>query len=344
MVKFEFLELFGEIDDDLIRQAGQPWKRKKKLFHIEGYGAKIACAVIIIAVLLGSVFHTEVRAAWEKFTTMISRMLGVSEDLAPYTEIKDIPIINNGMKLTLKEIILDNDELLILLSQGNEDEEASLKEIAIEGDIWIDSQELIFQECYLNDGGLDKTAQNYVLGYYIDDDITVGNIAEIKTLFTVKDTEDSIIGEFEYHFTASKEEMEKNTETISLNQTIKEAGTIDMKLNKLTLNSISSRIYGVCPDLILGKQYYLIGSDNLGNPITYNLDIFENPNMIFVKDKDYHIAPEATSMELQLFVHKIDTENVIESSNDGDVIIEDTMEESPEGLEAVADKFTLEFK
>lgn len=66
--------------------------------------------------------------------------------------------------------------------------------------------------------------------------------------------------------------------------------------------------------------------------------------MIFVKDMDSHIAPEATSVELQLFVHKINSGNIIESSSDEEIIVEGSIEENPTELEAVADKFTIDFK
>lgn len=351
MNDFKFLEIFGEIDDDIIYQAGQPLKRKKKFFHAGGYGVKVACAAVIIGILLGGIFHTEVRAAWEKLTTMISQMLGVKEDLTPYTEFKDLSVTKNGLKLTLKEVILEDDELLILFSQGDEDDGMPLKDIGLAGHVWIDGKELEFVETYLADVGLDKIAANFVLGYYIDDGIKVGKSSEIKVLVSASEIDEdgniTVLGEYGYDFTASKEKMEGSTESVRLSHVVKETGVIDMKLNKLTMNSVSSRIYGTCPDLILGRDYYLIGNDNLGNPVKYILRIYETPELVFVKDNGGNIDPNAKSMELQLFIHVIDG-NVIESVDEEQGFYtddahygEDVYDDNPAELKAVGDKITI---
>ena len=45
---FEFLELFGKIDEEYIYQALQPWKGQTRRYVMYHMGKKVACLFIII--------------------------------------------------------------------------------------------------------------------------------------------------------------------------------------------------------------------------------------------------------------------------------------------------------
>ena len=55
--EYSFLALFGNIDDEYITQALQPWKRQTRRFMIYHIGRKAACLVIIVILGLCSAFH-----------------------------------------------------------------------------------------------------------------------------------------------------------------------------------------------------------------------------------------------------------------------------------------------
>ena len=46
----------------------------------------VACVVIIIAVAIGATHKNEVKAAWNKMTSLISRILGSTEDADDYVK------------------------------------------------------------------------------------------------------------------------------------------------------------------------------------------------------------------------------------------------------------------
>lgn len=85
--EYSFLELFGNIDDEYIYQALMPWEKQTKRNIVYYMGKKVACLVIIVILGFCLVFHDQVYAAINRFTTMIAEILQVSNDLTPYAEI-----------------------------------------------------------------------------------------------------------------------------------------------------------------------------------------------------------------------------------------------------------------
>ena len=89
---FEFLELFGKIDEEYIYQALQPWKGQTRRYVMYHMGKKVACLFIIMLLGFCMVFHNQVYAAISRFTTMMGEILGLSDDLTPYTDLSLIHI------------------------------------------------------------------------------------------------------------------------------------------------------------------------------------------------------------------------------------------------------------
>ena len=70
--EYSFLELFGNIDDEYIVQALQPWKRQTRRYMVYHIGRKAVCLAIIVMLGLCLAFHDQVYAAVSRFTTMIA--------------------------------------------------------------------------------------------------------------------------------------------------------------------------------------------------------------------------------------------------------------------------------
>ena len=118
---FLFLSLFGSIDDELVIRSEKPWRETQNTLALRKYLTGAACAAVIILLSMACIFHSEVKAALHKFTTAIGEMLGISEDISSYTEIKNSSVTKNGLTLTLEEVILDKNQLFLLVSQKFED-------------------------------------------------------------------------------------------------------------------------------------------------------------------------------------------------------------------------------
>lgn len=79
--EYSFLELFGNIDDEYIVQALQPWKRQTRRYMVYHIGRKAVCLAFIVMLGLCLAFHDQVYAAVSRFTTMIAEILQISNDL-----------------------------------------------------------------------------------------------------------------------------------------------------------------------------------------------------------------------------------------------------------------------
>lgn len=339
--KFLFLELFGEIDSLYIDKSFEPW-HEKKILLLYKCRTKIACAILVAVLVGGCVYHTEVKAALEKVAILISGMLGIEEDISSFTDKKNISVTHNGLTLTIEEVILDKNQLYILISKKFESDKKKTDTELLEN-VKINGTKLNILKEYITDTTLDESAHKYVLSYYLNDDILNDDNLEIEAIFTIKKADEGgEIGKYQFKFNTSYEELEKETSRIPMNQSIMVSENVELKLSMLTLNSVESSIVANCKDLPLGNEYYLKGKDNCGNQVVYRLFSYENPDIVFVKEIDSHISPNATKLELQLYQHNLGELNSI--SEEGEFIAEDYIDENGSEMEPVGDSFVVNIK
>lgn len=116
------MELFGNIDDEYIVQALQPWKRQTRRYMVYHIGRKAVCLAFIVMLGLCLAFHDQVHAAVSRFTTMIAEILQISNDLEPYTDVINTTQEKDGISITLNEVILTNNSLLVSVNLDAETE------------------------------------------------------------------------------------------------------------------------------------------------------------------------------------------------------------------------------
>ncbi|MDC7287703.1 hypothetical protein NXH76_07815 [Blautia schinkii] len=117
---------------------------------------------------------------------------------------------------------------------------------------------------------------------------------------------EKVIGEYDFLFKASPRELEAETKETFLNERISIDDDRQLELNEFRYNILDSSIYGRLDFLRDGEEYFLIGEDNLGNPIQYSVQSYENPGITFRLDTmDFEhgrISPKAGFLTLQLYV------------------------------------------
>ena len=75
---WDFLTVFEDIDEKYIYQAAKPWK-ENKIVRVKRYIRVAAACIILVAAIGGGLTHqNEVKAAWYKMTSLIGRIMGVS--------------------------------------------------------------------------------------------------------------------------------------------------------------------------------------------------------------------------------------------------------------------------
>lgn len=336
--EWKFLELFGEIDDEIIYQAGEPWKRgKSSVNHLKAAG-------IILAILLGlsGIFHTEVRAGIENIISQIQNILGIKDDISSYTETLHRTITKNGLSITLEEAALDQSELIV--SYLVEPKADTDENFAFNSKAWINGKEVTSSEFHCPENELGSTTYHLIECYRFDENFFTDGTVSIKLAVNPQREDGSVIGEFKYSFESSYEKIKAETVELSLDQNI-HINQDTLNLNHFTLNGLESTITGTWDNYQEDWDYYLKGADSLGNIVRYRQNYVSNTGFDFVLDKsEGYLSPRAEWVELQVYVHEAQLE-AISKTDAGEVMEESYYDASDfEDMYPVGEKFKIQIK
>lgn len=326
--RYRFLELMGNVDDELIYQSCQPWQENNHFCA----GAKMAvCAVLVLALCLAGVFHQQVEAAIRGFTTRIAKMLGISSDLASYTEVIGVSQTKEGITVTLEEVILAENQLYAAFHMEWEENPEmggymQAPDLNLIDEPKINGIEIMPVSSTIgvhDNGGNSDTSQDILAAYVYDDDSFPQEIYEIEMTANVLkegDLESEGIP-FTFHFSASKEELQRDTYSKLIDREIKASGGVTFKITKFQFNKVFSRL-NVTPNEEFRREpnimgYILIGTDSEGNKLRYEMSGGTDDNLIF---ESVGTPPSVNSrwVELQLYEAAIPAEEEVELSPDGE--------------------------
>ena len=124
-----------------------------------------------------------------------------------------------------------------------------------------------------------------------------------------ENSSDSEMLPFDFTFSASDNGLTQDTIKLSLDQDIEIRPGITLELEEFSLNRIFSRIRTKCGTHdgslpIRGTQYYLKGTDSLGNEVLYTYQSENGPYGHFATEEDLSGAlpsPDSSWVELQLY-------------------------------------------
>lgn len=186
--RFDFSEEFGKIDDSLIEEAGRSWDKKKIPFY-RRYGIKIAVALFILVGAVGIFSIPDVQADIWKFSTKIGEVLGIKNDLQPYVKVINQSKSQNGITVQLNEVILDENCLLLSIS---EDTRRYTKKFQEEKKSNGESEDICPQVCFVLNEEQTKingqVLECYKSGVYLNLDGL-----SMDTDFSTKGTEEEVI-------------------------------------------------------------------------------------------------------------------------------------------------------
>ena len=336
---YAFLELFGDIEENYVDSALQPWKQRgeeRKIYHL---GRKVACLALVAMLGFCLAFHDQVYAAIKRFTTMISEGFWIKKDLSAYTEIIGQTQTKNGVALSLNEVILDDYKLLMAFHVDPMEHENDLS-IRFDSDrtringkrCWVSSGSggPVGDWGFSLEGG--SKAQDFVLEEGYDGlDLPEGE-TKLHLVIMVDEEkpqsqgETDTLAEFVYDFTITPEELRAQTVEKDLDLVISAEDGRQLILKDLTMNDLYCRIIAsgsLCEDEWESDyELKLKGEDSFGNPVslfgrTYISEhelLFETDlwgdyeaGMSVVEDEFQSSAPDknCTYMDLQLFKRKI---------------------------------------
>lgn len=300
---WDFLTTFADINDNYIYQASKPWKENKiKTFKMP-LKKVIACAVIVMIVGLGLTHQNEVKAAWEKMTSLIGQILGISEDTGEYIKQIQNKITKNGVKVSLEEVAVDDENLWIAYSMTDENGNNDVSMSSIEAS--VDGVKLELERQYSNYNNTDSKSKDYVARFSLkassakqNFEITIGN-------FNTKGDQLYIKDKYNFSFTADPKILERDTKEVFIDQFIQLDEKQTVTISKAKYNLFSCTLYGTLPDMNENTELWIRGKDDVGNEISFNLISYRNPELIF-ELAEPGSARNAKKLTLQLYQY---TEN-----------------------------------
>lgn len=372
---FKTLELIGDLDDKYIYEASKPWKKQHRFFHIQR-SWKTAVAGIILLIMVGCTlrYQEDVKAALQRVTSWIGQALGIKNgDTDSYTNVVGKSISRDGITITLNEIVMDSKNLWIAYSDS-EDSDADMKD-AVE-------DKLLYTEVCINGQEIQQGLGQRTVNAFSENPITVEDFTigeEVNTEGTVNiefkvwpiamddaDTWENVqkiqadTEPYTFKLATSKEELEKNTVDLNLNQNIKMDSNV-LNLTEFRWNPFESTIYGMYHGTVyIDSDYYLIGTDDQGNKICYQETGRNGQETMFRQTIGLYpgyeeISPEANTITLQLYEVKNDTahqvsEEKMDKDSSDDIYEEFTVYVYNEGESPtddaipIGDKFTVQIR
>ena len=307
--EYSFLELFGNIDSEYIYQALQPWKGQTRRYIISHMGRKAACVALILIMGFGLVFHEQVSAAVSKFASIIAEILQISSDLTPYTDIINTTQEKNGISITLNEVILTENSLLVSINLNDKEEYGGVgisagENVKINGSEYGCDSSTIYQK-----QSIEENNNQYVVEWIYDDGVPLEEKANIEVEIVVHKHIEDIEGEtFTFAFCASKEELQKNTAYLELDQRIS-LDEEEAVIREFSINSVTSSLKLECDKLSLEKnQYYVEVTDMQGNKFLYSLVKKEGELFTFQNDGNIP-ASDSKWLDGQIYALPYDAEN-----------------------------------
>lgn len=219
-------------------------KSEKKARMFRRGVAAAACAALMLTVG-GTFFGEEVHAALQQVKWSLSSALGLSGDLAKYSEVLHTSVTKDGYVLTLQEVIVSGNTLVTNYTFAREDG-------APLGAVDAPSETVYINGKRTNSGGWgqeefldeEQTVKGVVCSQVLElakgIDLTGEN--EFRLVFDGLDANDHRMGTWEFTFTADGAALQADTKRITLGKTFELPDGVSLTLGELTLNELEQRI------------------------------------------------------------------------------------------------------
>ena len=272
-------------------------KLRKKKHRVRKTAAAAACAAVVLGAVGITMFSDQVYAQIKAVSYDIASFLGIKKDLDPYKTVVSKSVTKEGLTVTLNEVILDKDELVISVTQTSEDgypTEKSQAEASLDAFLYINGREASGSAS----GGARKISEDTIESV-INCDVKNLNMDEkydIELKFYRQGDFDTA---WEFAFSTSGEELAAHTREIPLDDSFELPDGSTISLNTYTSNDMGQKIYFSSDRKRIEYDIMLKGEDNLGNPVNFYLSRLEgNKGKLKIDDLTGEISEEATSLQL----------------------------------------------
>lgn len=318
-MKNDIYDLLNDIDNqidtfeniDITSNDLKTWKqsfssKKKASLKKHTWKKYVAAAAAFILILGGSCapVRQNVYAQSQQIMESLSTLLGVKEDLSPYSTVVGKSVSKNGITVTLNEVILDGHSLIISYKTKIKDY-ATLKnlnikqitELPIDIDVTIGGQNIV-ESLGSSSTPIDKLTSISESEIQLNDSSVLSAKSNFTINFSTLDKSNTSIGKLK--FAASGKELNAKTKNIALNHSFTLSDKTKITLKNYRSNIVDQKIiFTISNDNGLPGDLILKGKDNLGNPVEFFLGDSDGTSGTFRVDKSIGaISPNATSLTL----------------------------------------------
>lgn len=256
---------FTEFEKNKIKNKFKRSVNKKNFYK---KSIAVASVTLLSVGILGSNLGTYAFETLGVIAYDISESLGIQKDIAEYKTVVNQSVTDNGLKVKLNEVVLNNDELIVSTTITSDKKLGESGSISLFGDVYINGRRV-------NSGasGSGKQIDEYtfedVMEYDLDKEQLNGDI-NVKIKYDgalIEGKEEK--GSWVFEFKTNGEELAKGTKEIKLDNTFTLEDGQNVKLEKYTSNDIGQKIYFSLNSKGTNYDMELRGHDDLGNEVVF---------------------------------------------------------------------------
>ncbi len=257
-------------------------------------------------------------AAIKSVSYNLSQLLGIEQDLSPYSTAVGQSVSKDGITVTLNDVVLDEGVLYVshtlTAPEKITDFDTSSR--------WSSDMQLFIngKAAAWGAGGSVRQADDYnlvsAMEIALNDDIDASAQLDMELVFHCGN---AYIGSIQ--FSASGADLMADTFVSSLDETITLPDGTELTFYKYSSNSMGQRIYFRYADKRCPWDVVLKGEDNLGNPVEFNIRTFKDGMgrmEVSALDNGY-VKEEAVSLTLTPYAVKM-PEQSGQMSNDFEAV------------------------
>lgn len=237
----------------------------------------------------------------------ITDALRIQKDLADYKTVINNAITKDGLTVTLNEVVLDGNDLIVSTTFDTE-KEFEDGYIFDDATVYINGKRKGMGSSG-SSTAIDKNTVESVINHDIED--TIDGDVDIKIVYSdIRYTEEGkeikIKDKFVFEFTTNGDNLKLDTHTVNLNQRFELEDNETINLTAFTNNSVGQKIY-YSRDIhnLASYDLKLVGKDDLGNDVEFYMYRARENYGVFIYDNlDVPFDNNAKSLTLSLYAAK----------------------------------------
>ncbi len=290
-------------------------RREKKGRRLRRALTAAACAALLL-IAGGMMFGEEVHAALLQMKWSMSSALGLSDDLAKYSEVVRTSVTDEGYVLTLQEVVVSEDEVTVNCTFAREDgAQVGGNEVPY-GELYIDGKKANMSSgaqgvVMLND---ESTLLGVVENYYLYHEAQFDASKEhtFRLVYGQAGAEYGGSGTWEFAFTASGTDLAADTSRMALGQTFTLPDGVRLTLTELGFNAFDQRI---SYELAGETSWHPVveAEDAAGNNVQFNVrsswTTSAERESGYMQNSNRRLSDGAGTVTLTLYAERVWTEN-----------------------------------